>query len=357
MDVARHIATGRHEFAAAEGFTPAHISRALGDAEPASLPIVLMLSGGASACLASPMPGLSVEHLRDVTAALLRAGCTIDELNTVRRHLELLKGGRLAAHAYPVPIEALVLSDVVSGDVSAIGSGPVSPDPTTYADALDVLRQADALDVVPAVTRFLEAGARGEHPETIKPDDLRLSRARVRVIGSVGLVADAALARATELGFSIAHCHTPMVGDAREQGAALGRQARGATPRPAAIILAGETTVAVPPGSGIGGRNQHLALAAALEIDGAEGVAIATFATDGVDGPTDAAGAIVTGGTAELIRARGIDPSAALEQRDSHRALDAADALVRTGPTGTNVNDLAVALVYEHEGASARRIT
>lgn len=355
----RDYARGRDDLAYLhDRFEPEHLQELLTGHDRAAIPLIVNLSGGASACLAAPLPGLSLDDLRAITAALLASSCTIDEVNTVRKHLELFKGGRLAAHLaqlggprdVAVPIEAFVLSDVVSGDIAMVGSGPLSPDPTTFADALDVLRRHRLHNAVPAVEAFLEAGARGEHPETLKPGDPVFARVRVTVVGSVIDAAHAASLRAQQLGFSLRQREHAVQGDAAEVGQWLGRTLRdlrrAGADMPSAIVLGGETTVRTARATGKGGRNQELALAAALELDGTDRVAVVAFASDGVDGPTDAAGAVVTGETVGRLRRAEIDPRSALVAHDSHTALDRVQALIRSGPTGTNVNDIAVGLVY-----------
>lgn len=311
--------------------------------------ILLLLSGGASALLTLPVDGATVSDVRAVTAALMRAGADIRELNTVRKHIDLLKGGRMAALASPMAIDAYILSDVIGNDLSVIGSGPVSPDPTTFADALEVLRRRGCESASPAITAYLRAGARGEHPETPKPGESVFDRVTTRIIADNNTVVDAAAAEAARIGFRVQPPIRTMQGEAGRAGEMLAsrvRECRVAADRPGAIVLGGETTVNVGEARGVGGRNLELALAAAVALDGEEGVVVATFATDGVDGPTDAAGAAVTGESVGAGRAAGMDAGDYLARHDSHAYLDRLGALIRTGPTGTTVNDIAVALVY-----------
>jgi len=310
--------------------------------------LTVLLSGGASALVCSPEDGVSLDDLRAVTSALLRAGATIAELNAVRKHVERLKGGRLAALAAPCRVDALILSDVIGDDLDVIGSGPVTPDPTTFADALAVLERRGVLDAGPTVTARLRAGAAGEIPETPKPGDAVFDRVRTWVVASNVAAVEAAREAAEGLGFRIASVQHGVTGDAASAGRAVATEAlrRGASERPLAVIAGGETTVDVGGGAGKGGRNQEAALAAALTMDGAEGVAVMALATDGVDGPTDAAGAVVNAQTCKRARAMGPDPVDALRRHDSHTILDRLGCLIRTGPTGTNVNDVVVALAY-----------
>ncbi len=322
----------------------------LGDTRPDDLVLVLV-SGGGSALLVAPAPGLTLADLQQITNLLLASGATIHELNTVRKHLSAVKGGQLARHAAPAWVETLLISDVVGDDVDVIASGPTIPDPTTFADAKAVLERYGVwAHVPPAVRRHLHDGIAGKVPETPKPGDPIFDRVRNHIIARN---ADAAFAAATEAQRHGWHAHvltTFLQGEAREVGrvvAALGQQiTRYDTPvaAPACLILGGETTVTLR-GNGTGGRNQELALSAALAIEGWPRLRIASFATDGGDGPTDAAGGLVDGNTATRIRAAGIDPRQALDDNDSYHALRAANALITTGPTGTNVCDLVFVLV------------
>lgn len=317
---------------------------------PPEAAVLVLLSGGASALLPAPPAELTLADLRGATAALLRAGCPIGEVNTVRKHLSRLAGGRLAALAHPRPVHAWILSDVADEALDRVGSGPTLPDPTTFADALRVVAQVP--DVPAAVRAYLAAGAAGAHPETPKPGDPRLAHVRNERLGGNEWVRAAAAAAATHLGYPVLRDEPRLQGEAREVGRRWAEHARSlrAEGRRGALVAGGETTVTVR-GPGRGGRNQELALAAALALEGTEGVALAALATDGRDGPTDAAGAWVDGSTAARIRAAGLDPEAALARNDSHPALAAAGALLRTGPTGTQVNDLLVVLIDPADAA------
>jgi hydroxypyruvate reductase len=242
---------------------------------------------------------------------------------------------------------------VPGDDLSVIGSGPMSPDPSTYADALAVLDRRGCRAVSPAITALLEAGNRGQYSETPKPGDPIFRRVNPTVLASNGTAVDAAEATLRRQGFVVVEAKSDVQGEAAAVGTALAREAsqlaRSSRAR-AAIIWGGETTVTVGDATGRGGRNQELALAAAIGIEGQTRAAIATFATDGVDGPTDAAGAIVTGDTCARARSCGFDPHECLANHDSYTLLDRLGALIRTGPTGTNVNDLAIALLFEEPG-------
>jgi hydroxypyruvate reductase len=291
---------------------------------------------------------LSLADLQTTTESLMRAGAAIPQLNAVRKHCEKLKGGGLARLAHPAPVRAFVLSDVIGDPLDVIASGPFAPDPTTFADAVDVLRHFDLLDAVPTVTAHLEAGARGERPESAKPGNPLFEAVSHTIIGSNRLALEAVSEGAREAGWHVLGVEGGISGEAREQGtrlAAIARSLPGDATRPACHLVGGETTVTVR-GSGIGGRNLELALAAAIALDGLENVALAAFATDGVDGPTDAAGAIVTGGTAARARSLGLEPEAFLADNDSYTFFETVGGLIQTGPTGTNVNDIAIVLAY-----------
>ncbi len=304
--------------------------------------LLCLLSGGASSLMALPSDGLTVADIAGTTSLLLRAGAAIDELNCVRKHLDQLKGGRLAAAAFPARVLALVLSDVVGDSLTTIASGPTVADPTSVADAIAILETRDVWDAVPtAVRQHLEGG----NDESPKPGDARLERAESRIIGSNIAAADAACAQARSLGYAARVVTTSMTGEASIVGAEIVRATREECERVGsrvALVFAGETTVTVR-GNGVGGRNQELALGAALEMDGTSGMAVASLGTDGIDGPTDAAGAVADGESIRRARARGRDPMAALAENDTYNFWKSLGGLVRTGPTGTNVMDIVVA--------------
>ncbi len=313
--------------------------------------VLCLLSGGASALATWPRPPLTVVDLRRTTDLLLRSGAPIGELNVVRKHLDRLKGGGLIRLAAPARVRALALSDVVGDDPSLIGSGPAVPDPSTFGDAVAVLQRRDLIGAIPrAVRELLARGVRGEEPETLKPDDPLAGLAATTVIANGAMALDAAARRARELGFLPRILGTTIEGEARAVGSAIAAEVRALAGRrrqassPIALLWAGETTVTVT-GHGLGGRNQELAVAAALAIDGLADVCVAALGTDGTDGPTDAAGGLVDGSTAARARSAGVDLEAALVRNNSYSALDALGALIRTGPTGTHVNDIGVALI------------
>jgi hydroxypyruvate reductase len=303
--------------------------------------VLFLISGGGSALLTLPVPGVDLAQLQAVTEHLLRCGATIDEINTVRKHFSQVKGGQLARLAAPAELVTLVLSDVVGDPLPVIASGPTVADPTTVADARQVLARHGVDTVDADLLR-----------ETPKGGDPAVTGGRRLVVGSNRMAALAAAERGRELGYHTLLLTTYVEGEAREVARVAAALAKGVratgdpVPPPACLIWGGETTVTVR-GDGLGGRNQELALAAALALDGWPGVTLLALATDGGDGPTDAAGAIVTGETAERARRRGLDPIGVLDRNDSYPLFAALEDHVRTGPTGTNVNDLLFILVGE----------
>lgn len=306
--------------------------------------ILLLLSGGASSLLVAPRPPVTLASKVAVTRLLLGAGADIHELNTVRKHLSLLKGGGLLRMAGGRKVVTMILSDVVGDDPAVIGSGPTAADPTTCADALEILRRFGLAGRVPgAVVRLLEAGIAGEVPETVKPREIRRFDAVNLLVGSNRTALEGAAARARQLGYDVTVDHEPLTGDttecARRRAAALITR----TNRPGQCWLAGgETTVRVR-GSGRGGRNQEFALALVPFLEG-RALAVLSAGTDGIDGPTDAAGAFVDGTTAARARAARLDPGAALAANDSYTFFERLGDLFRCGPTGTNVIDVKIAL-------------
>jgi len=313
--------------------------------------LLVLMSGGASAHLAWPAEGLQLEDLQTVTSMLLRAGASIDELNTVRKHLERLKGGRLAAMARCASIRTLVLCDVLPDEdgprLDMVSSGPTIPDATTYAQAIEVVERRLGDRCPEAVRRHLDRGEAGDLPETPEPGDPAIAHARARSIGDNTILRLAAARAAEDLGYKASVIKASITGPAADEGRAFALRAVQATrgTKPSAIIAGGETTVDVGAATGKGGRNQEFALAAAQAIRGSTGVAIASVGSDGVDGPTNAAGAIVDGDSWDRIERGGRRPEEALQNHDSYPALDLARDLVRTGPTGSNLNDLMLALI------------
>jgi hydroxypyruvate reductase len=310
--------------------------------------LLVLLSGGASAMLAAPAAGLTLTDKVETTSALLRAGVAIDGLNTVRKHLSRIKGGQLAA-ASPQTM-TLALSDVHgthADDPAVIGSGPTVADPTTYADALSVIAQSGAA-VPEASRRHLELGRRGEREETLKPGDLRLTTSTFEVVGNRHTALEAALRAAQERGYVTHMLPAATAGEARDAAQQFLAEARWLAadgPRPLCVLASGETTVTVR-GRGTGGRNQEFALALVPTIGAAgRAAALASAGTDGIDGPTDAAGAIVDSSTLDRALRAGVDWRAALADNDAYHFFEPLGDLLRWGPTGTNVGDLHVFLV------------
>ena len=301
--------------------------------------LLTAISGGASALLSAPVAGVSLEDKQRATDLLLRAGADIFELNAVRKHLSRLKGGQMAALAYPATVVSLVLSDVIGDPIDVIGSGPTAPDSSTFQDACDVLAKYDLARRVPAsVIRRLEAGV-GETP---KPADPVFKNVRNIVTASNRQALAAAAARAELLGYKPLILSSVMQGEAREVARVHAAILRDAAPG-SCILSGGETTVTVK-GKGKGGRNQEFALALALDVDGVANVAALCAGTDGTDGPTDAAGAFVTGGTIARARKAGLHAREFLDENNAYEFFRAVGGLLVTGPTGTNVMDINVML-------------
>jgi glycerate-2-kinase len=305
--------------------------------------LLVLLSGGASSLLAAPAPGLALADLAETTRVLLSAGADIEELNVVRKHTSALAGGRLAQQAACARIELLAVSDVPGDRLDLIGSGPVSTDPSRYADALAAVDRRGARGRLPARVRaHLEAGAAGRLAETPKPGDAGLARVRARVIASNATARGAAAAAARTQGAQAIDLGAGLSGEARRAGARLAglvRALRGGHTR--CLIAGGETTVTVR-GPGRGGRSQELALAAALALAGEPRATLLAAGTDGSDGPTAAAGAFADGQTLARARQLGLDARAALERNDSGGFFAREGGLFVTGPTRTNVMDLAL---------------
>ena len=298
--------------------------------------VVVLVSGGGSALMELPLPGVDLLVLQLLNRQLQASGADIAEINRVRQALSQIKAGGLARLARPARAVALILSDVVGDRLSLVASGPtilVGSDP---AGARQVLERRGLWGSASGpIRRALEGGRSAGH---------RARRPVNVLVGSNRLMLRAAAEAAAGLGFQVRTLSHRMQGEARQVGARFAARLRRAPPD-SCLIMGGETTVTLH-GSGRGGRNQELSLAASLELEGAAGRAIMSFASDGVDGPTEAAGAVVHGGLPELARSLGLDPAAALADNNSHPALQAVGALIQTGPTGTNLNDLVVGLRY-----------
>jgi hydroxypyruvate reductase len=309
--------------------------------------LLLLLSGGASAMLVAPADGITLQAKIETGRALMAAGAAIHELNCVRKHLSRVKGGRLAAAAGRTV--TLALSDVhgpIADDPQVIGSGPSVPDETTFQDAIDILH-ARGVAAPPAVMSHLQLGVRGEVEESVKPGDPRLLDTSYRVIGSRDTAVDGARREALARGYSVAVLPKATAGEARDTARAFIADALAAArsmSKPACVIGSGETTVTVR-GGGLGGRNQEFALGALHALQPVDQYVFGSAGTDGIDGPTDAAGALVDSTTLERAADRGLDPSVALAANDAYRFFEPLGDLVMWGPTGTNVGDLHVLLI------------
>jgi hydroxypyruvate reductase len=313
--------------------------------------ILCLISGGASALLVSPSAGLSLEDKQEATQTLLKCGAKIQEINAIRKHISKVKGGRLAELAYPAAVVSLLLSDVVADSVDTIGSGPTAPDSSTFADCLSVIERYRVGTIIPdAVRHVLQKGATGEGAETPKSGNPVFAKVQNLIVGNNQSALRGAKERAEVLGYHTLVLSNSVEGEAKKVASDLAALAkdilagRGRVEPPACIICGGETTVTVS-GDGVGGRNQELALAAAVEIDGIEGVVALSGGTDGTDGLTDAAGAIVDGTTLERAREKGLDARDYLRRNDSYPLLRTVGDLLATGPTLTNVMDLQLLLV------------
>ncbi|MDI3516567.1 MAG: glycerate 2-kinase [Thermotogota bacterium] len=303
--------------------------------------VIFLVSGGGSALFELPLPGLTLSDIIQISDKLLKSGADISEFNTVRKHLSAVKGGRFAQLCYPARVHTFVLSDVIGNRLDTVASGPAFPDSSTSDEAFKVLEKYGI-----EITEKIRSALSKETPKS-------LENVETEVVGSIELACETALKKAQELGYNSMLLTTSLTCEAKEAGRFLGAVAREVSAsdrplkKPAAVICGGETVVRVT-GTGQGGRNQELALSASIEIKGMEGIVLASVGTDGTDGPTDAAGGIVDGETYEkILISTGKKPEEFLKNNDSYNALKAANALIITGPTGTNVNDVVLLLVGE----------
>lgn len=312
--------------------------------------LIVLLSGGASSLLPAPAAGVTLADEQRTTRLLLRSGATINEMNVVRKHLSLIKGGGLATTTR-AKIVTLLLSDVIGDDLGSIGSGPTAADYSTFADAVGVLRRYGSWHAVPAmVRRHLERGRNGEVSETLKPGSPRLRTVQHHLIGNNRMMLEAVVRVAQQKGLHSKLIASPITGEARVAMKQLTDLAKaisdhhGILKRPCCVVAGGETTVTVT-GRGKGGRAQEFAASAAFEIAGLPNTWVVALGTDGTDGPTDAAGAIVSGGTLARAKKLGIDLGSSLNRHNTYPALKTLGCHIHTGPTGTNVNDLYLLLL------------
>jgi hydroxypyruvate reductase len=316
----------------------------LSQVQPQDL-VICLVSGGGSALLTQPVPGITLADLQGLTQALLACGANITKINTLRKHLDAVKGGGLARLAAPAEMITLILSDVIGDPLDIIASGPSVPDPSTYTEALEVLTRYQLKDnISPAILAHLRRGELGYLPETPKPGEVLFEHVSNTIIGSNRLAAQAALQQAQQEGFSSQLLTTALQGEASQAGQFLAALARGlasgdSLPLPACLILGGETTVTLR-GQGLGGRCQELALGAVASLAGLPACAVISLATDGGDGPSIAAGAVATGSSLARARALGLNPADFLARNDSYHFFQALEDLLLPGPTQTNVNDL-----------------
>jgi glycerate 2-kinase len=313
--------------------------------------VVVLLSGGGSALLVSPVPGVSLEDKIELTDALLKCGANIKEINAIRKHISRVKGGRLAEAAQPSAVLTLILSDVIGDRLDSIASGPTAPDKTTFSDCMKIIKKYRLQDRIPkSIYSHLERGEKGRVEETPKPGDPIFKRVRNVIIGSNLTALEAAERKARELGFNTYVLPRPVAGNttrAAKRHVKLVKAIalrKGPVRPPACVISGGETTVKIR-GEGKGGRNQEFVLVAAMGIEGMENVVLLSAGTDGTDGPTDAAGAICDGDTVQRALKRGFDPKAYLADNDSYHFFGKLGDLIITGPTQTNVMDVHLALI------------
>jgi hydroxypyruvate reductase len=314
--------------------------------------VIALLSGGGSALLVAPAPGLTLANVQAMTDALLASGANINETNCLRKHCETLKGGQLARAVAPATLITLALSDVIGSPLDVIASGPTVPDATTWEDAWAIVRRFDLAEKLPPpILARLEAGRAGEVADTPKADDPAFTTTQTLIVADNRVAALAAAARAEELGYHAMLLTTYLEGEAAQVAkvaVALGREvlAHGAPiAPPACLILGGETTVTLGKQAGQGGRNQELALAAAIALMGEPNITLVSLATDGSDGPTDSAGGIADGNTCARGKELGLDAEEYLRGHNAYPYLQATNDLLITGPTQTNVNDLVFVFV------------
>ncbi len=314
--------------------------------------VICLISGGGSALMTLPVEGITLADMEALTSALLRCGATINEINAIRKHISQIKGGNLSRLAYPAEVVSLVLSDVVGNPLDVIASGPTVSDSSTFVQAYGIVERYGLLDELPpSIVQHLRRGKEGTILETPKKDDPVFAKTYNLIIASNEVATQAAMAKAEDLGFNTMLLSTFVEGEAREVAHVFSAIAKEIlhsgkpVSRPACVVAGGETTVTIQ-GEGKGGRNQELALAAAIQIEGLDEAMIVALATDGTDGPTDAAGAIIDGSTVQRGGEKSLSASEYLANNDSYRFFEALGDLIITGPTNTNVNDLTFVFVF-----------
>ncbi|HWQ46926.1 MAG TPA: DUF4147 domain-containing protein, partial [Longilinea sp.] len=312
--------------------------------------VIALISGGASALVVYPEKDVTLADYRKLTQLLLSCGATIGEINCLRKHIDGFKGGGLLRWAAPSPIISLILSDVVNNPLDVIASGPTVPDPTTFQDARKIIEKYDlSLKIPVSIHNLIDQGINKDIQETVKPDDPINNNSLIHLIGSNQIAAEAAQKAAKENGILARILTTSLVGEAGIAGEwlveMLKKEINSGVQRPFCLIAGGETVVTLK-GNGSGGRNLETALAAVRGLDGLSNVALITLATDGEDGPTDAAGAIVTGMTLASSLKNGINPDEYLKNNDSYHFWLNTGGMLQIGSTGTNVNDLAFLFAF-----------
>lgn len=312
--------------------------------------LICLLTGGASALLPAPVKGVSLEDLQKLTSLLLASGATIEEINIIRKHLSILSGGRLAESANGAGVIALIVSDVLGDDPASIASGPASPDPSTFSDCVRIIEKYSLQEKIPPqILEYLQDGEEGKQPETPKPDNPIFKKVENIVIASNRQAIEAAAAKSAKLGFDTSIMEKPMQGEAALCAQNLLKQAHEIQAslkphsRPVCLLTGGETTVSLS-GNGKGGRNQEMALAASILLEGMDGFYCLFAGTDGTDGPTDAAGGFAD--NESVNKMGGLQAAQAfLANHDSYEALKKAGDHLITGPTRTNVMDIAIILI------------
>ena len=313
--------------------------------------VLCLISGGGSALMPLPSEGITLNEKQDTTQLLLNCGATINEINTIRKHISQIKGGRLAEAVYPATLISLILSDVIGDPLDIIASGPTVPDESTFKDCLQIVKRYGLQKKIPAsVLIHIKEGTKGKREETPKPGDEIFEKTQNLIIGNNLLAIKEAQRVSENLGYNTLILSSSIIGETREVAkvhTAIAMEVLNSgnpVKKPACIISGGETTVTIK-GGGLGGRNQEFALAAAQEIDGLQEITILSGGTDGTDGPTDAAGAIADGSTIERARKLKMDPYVYLDKNDSYHFFENLDDLLITGPTKTNVMDLRLMIV------------
>jgi len=313
--------------------------------------LLVLISGGGSAIWCGPVENLLLEHKQQVTSELLSCGATIHEINVVRKHLSCIKGGRLAEAAHPATVISLALSDVIGDDFTSISSGPTVSDPSTFADAVSIIRKYEIENSIPEkAARHLHRGVNGDYCDIPKPVDEMVQHDLQIIVGSNDLARQAATNLGKTLGYNTYVLDSPVTGEAREAAVMLSdiaktiRTGTGQVEPPALVVAGGETIVRIK-GNGKGGRNQEMALAAAIELAGTQNMLFVSFGTDGNDGPTDAAGAYADSNTLSLAAKQNLDASIYLNNNDSYNFFSRIGDLLITGPTGSNVMDIQLLFV------------